>query len=294
MISFPRWPRGSRANAAESGDLSDTRLLQLFEDDPSQAWQLFLERYAGYLLGVLRHMGFDDDGAMDRFVYICEKLSEQNFRRLRSVRFVGQRGELKPWLRTVVRRLSVNWAWSQDGRRRLFESIRRLPELHRRIFELHFWRGLPPSEVLEHLRSEGVEPIDLVAVLEALEEIFEHLDSQQRWRLMSRLARHRRAIPVAAEDPDMGTTHEPADRRESPEDALLRQERLELTEQALGHLEPRARLILQLRYEESLSLAEVAELTQLSVSGVKKSLRVSRQRLRQSLDALGFGGVDHA
>ena len=52
-------------------DLSDDGLLRLFRSEPRRAWDLFLDRYSNYILSVLRHMGFDHDEAMDRFVFVC-------------------------------------------------------------------------------------------------------------------------------------------------------------------------------------------------------------------------------
>lgn len=59
--------------------LSDTELLMLFHRDPQRAWELFIEKYADPLFSYLHNLGFNYDQAMDRFVYICEKLCEQDF-----------------------------------------------------------------------------------------------------------------------------------------------------------------------------------------------------------------------
>ena len=266
-------------------ELSDSALLALFENDPETAWDLFIERYSDLMLATLHHLGFDHDGVMDRFVYLCEKLTEHRFRRLRTIRFAGQRGELVPWLRTVVKHLSVSWAWSVDGRRRLFKSISDLPDRHQRIFELYFWRGLPPSQVREQLCVEEHGSIDLLTVFAALEDIFNNLSAHQTWRLMSQLIRHREAVPIANEDPPTRRAFEPRDAGADPEHALLRRERQRSLEAALERLEPRQRLILKLRYDDALPLAEVATIIGVSQSAVKVSVRQSLDRLRVLLQA---------
>ena len=274
-------------------DLSDDGLLRLFRSEPRRAWDLFLDRYSNYILSVLRHMGFDHDEAMDRFVFVCEKLCENDFRRLQGVNSTGNRGELKPWLRAVVRNLAVSWAWSVDGRRRLFKSVTELSERHQKVFELHFWHGRSPSEICELLWAETQEEIVLLDVLALLEEIFSHLSAGQRWRLMSRLSRERQAVSIAVQDPDTGRAFEPASLGLSAEEELLARERRHLAEQALDSLEPKARLILQLRYEQNLSLSDVAKITDLSVSSVKRSQRLSFERLRQKLaQDSGQGGKE--
>lgn len=275
-----------------TGELSDDELLGLFQTDARQAWDLFLDRYSNYILSVLRHMGFDHDEAMDRFVFVCEKLCESDFRRLRGIRSTGNQGDLAPWLRTVVRNLAVSWAWSVDGRRRLFKSVTELPERHQRVFELHFWQGRSPSDICEQLRVETQEPIGLLDVLQLLEEVFDHLSAGQRWRLMSRLSRERQAVSIAVEDPETGWVFEPPSLGPNAEEKLLAHERRDLAEKAMDALEPQARLILQLRYEQCLSLSEVAALTDLSVSSVKRSQRLSFERLRRQLAGVEGSGAD--
>lgn len=282
---FRRSKRGSH-------ETSDSALLALFESDPETAWDLFIDRYSGLMLTTLHHLGFDHDGVMDRFVYLCEKLSEHRFRRLRTIRFAGQRGDLEPWLRTVVQHLSVSWAWSVDGRRRLFKSISKLTPRHQRIFELYFWCGLTPSQVREQLSVEEHLELDLLVVLDALEELFNNLDSHQTWRLMSQLIRHREAVPVADVDSPMANAFEPRDGAADPERSLLQRERRRHVENALADLEPRQRLVLQLRYDDALPLAEVASILGLSLSTVKVVIRQGLDRLRSELrEHDGEGGT---
>lgn len=264
----------------QSKDPSDPELLALFRSDPREAWRRFIDRYAHLILSTLRHLGFDYDESMDRFVYVCEKLSEDRCRRLRRVRFAGRDGELIPWIRTVVRHLSISWARSVEGRRRLFKSIRALPDFEQRVFELYFWQGATPSEIYEHLQIERREKTTLGAVFDALDQIFEHLDANQRWRLASQLARRRPPVPIESPDPETDQTYEPADPEGNPEQTLLHKERQLQVDRTLASLPPRDRLILQLRYEETMSLSEVAEIVDVSVSTVKNSLRSSRNKLR--------------
>ena len=289
--------RFGRRDRAAPKRCSDEELLGRFAADPEGAWDLFLDRYSGLILSTLYHLGFDHDEAMDRFVYVCEKLCEEDFRRLRSIRFTGREGELTPWLRTVVKRLSVSWAWSVNGRRRLFKSIAELPELEQRVFQLYFWRGLTPSEIHEQLRLEepaGVRPIE---VFDALEVIFSHLSENQRWRLMGQLLRNREPIPIASRQGEDGVGFEPRAGEADPEQVALLSERRQGVASALAELGPRERLILQLRYEEALSLAEVAKVMSLSLSAVKSSVGRSLGRLRQALGEAvgretGDGGED--
>lgn len=280
-MTLLRFPRRERPSAEGP---TDEELLALFRSRPDRAWDLFIERYADVVLSCLDHLGFDHDQAMDRFVYVCEKLSEDGYRRLRTIRFAGRHGDLTPWVRTVVKNLSVSWAWSVDGRRRLFTSIAELPARQQRVFELYFWHGLTPSEVYQRLRQESPGGgVSYVEVLDALEAVFEHLSATQRWRLLSRLAAARTALSIGNPDPETGLGFDPPAGKADPEQELVERERRELVASALEGLEPRDRLILQLRYEEALGLAEVAEIVGLGLSTVKTSLRASLDRLRRTL-----------
>jgi RNA polymerase sigma factor (sigma-70 family) len=266
-----------------SGEPTDAELLSLFGREPESAWDVFIDRYADLILLCLHDLGFDHDQAMDRFIYVCEKLCEQRFRRLRTIRFAGRRGELAPWLRTVVRHLAINWAWSVDGRRRLFKSIGELPRREQRVFELYFWHGLTPSRVHEQLRVEQQAEVSYTEVYDALEAVFARLSRDQTWRLMSRLAGNRAALAIAAEDPETGLAFEPAAGGDDPEQTLMAKQRRETLEQALAKLSPRERLILRLRYDNALSLVEVAEIVNLGLSTVKSSIRASLDELREAL-----------
>lgn len=262
---------------------TDEELLSLFRSHPDRAWDLFIDRYADVILSCLDDLGFDHDQAMDRFVYVCEKLTEADYRRMRTIRFAGREGSLAPWVRTVVKNLSISWAWSVDGRKRLFRSIAELPEREQRVFELYFWHGLPPSEVHQRLRHERQDDVSYVEVLDALDSVFAHLSATQRWRLLSRLAAARAALSIDDPHPETGLVLDPEDAEADPERDLMERERRRLVASALEGLAPRDRLILQLRYEDALSLAEVAEIVSLSLSTVKSSIRASLDQLRRTL-----------
>ena len=263
-------------------ELSDAEMLALLRRDPALGWQRFLDRYADFVFRYLQRLGFDYDEAMDRFVYVCEKLRERDCRRLCGVRHLGRDGELIPWLRTVIDRLAINWAWSVEGRERLLRPIEKLPPRDQRVFELYFRGGLTPSEIAERLRAEDPMEVEPLAVFGALERVLGALSQRKRWRLVSRLIRRRGAasLTLCAEGP---RRWEPADRADHPEDALLRRERDDRLHAALSTLPDRQRLILQLRFEEAMSHREIAAALGLTPRKVGELCRGALQRLRQTL-----------
>lgn len=269
---------------SSTSTLSDTELLMLFHRDPQRAWELFIEKYADPLFSYLHNLGFNYDQAMDRFVYICEKLCEQDFRRLRMIRYAGSSGDLTPWLRKVAKNLCINWAWSTDGRRRLFKPIARLPEREQRIFELYFWKGMSPSEIYERLHLlEHEGSIDLIEVLDSLERIFSVLSHKNLWRLMSNLARRREAISLDEVDEETGARVEFADSVPNAEETLIQKEAAERMSRALEGLSPREQLVIRFRYEEGMAIKEIAEMLHLGEQEVKASVKAILVKLKRSL-----------
>ena len=262
--------------------LPDAELLTLFAKEPERAWRLFIDRYAEPIFSYLQRLGFDYDQAMDRFLYVCEKLCEQDFRRLKAIKYVGQSGDLTPWLRKTVRNLSINWTWSVEGRKRLLKPIQRLSAREQRIFELYFWKGLSPSRIHEQLRLEHHQ-IDMVEIFDALERIFSLLSRKKLWRLMSNLASARGEVSLDEIDEETGFGIEAADERANPEEALLEKEAEERISSALDGLSSRERLVVEFRYTEAMALKNLAAMLGLSEREVKNSLKSALNKLRRTL-----------
>jgi DNA-directed RNA polymerase specialized sigma subunit len=263
--------------------ISDLELLSLFQKEPQRAWEIFIDRYADTIFKTLQRSGYDYDQAMERFVYVCEKLCEQNFRRLKTIQHTGNQGQLTPWLIQVVKRLSINWAWSQEGRDRLFKSIATLTEREQKIFELYFRRGLLPTEIHEQLLLEHENKLEIADVFEALEKIFACLSENRLWRLLSQLNRVRQTLSFDAVDEETGFNLEPIDEQDNPEDFLIRQEENKQFEKALEVLSVKEKLVVEFRYEETMSVKEIAEVLKLEEREVKNLLKSSFYKLRKIL-----------
>lgn len=240
--------------------ISDGELLALFQQEPERAWSLFCEKHADFIYTVLRRAGFDYDAAMERFVYIFEKLCEQDFRRLRSIKYAGNEGDLTPWLRQVVRNMSINWLWSEDGRKRMFGFVTEMPKRSQRTFELYFWQGQTPFEIYETLRLEHDETVEVGDVFDSLEMIFARLSQKKLWRLLSGLNRSRKTLSLDYEDGETQIALEPVDEADDPEENLQKKEDLGRLTEALKNLSTREKLVVQFRYEETLTLGEIAKM----------------------------------
>ena len=267
----------------ESGSLSDSELLPLFQQQTELAWRIFLDRYADYIFSFLRSLGFDYDQAMDRFVYVCEKLSENNCHRLKSVRYAGSYGELKPWLRQVVNRLCINWAWSEDGRKRLLKPIQQLAKREQRIFELYFWQGLSPVAIEERLQLEHFENVTLAVVYQALEQIHQKLSEKKLWRLISNLVRTQRTIAFEEHDGEICAGLEPIDAAPNPEESLVQKEQALKVSSALAVLSTQEALMLQFRYDDGASDDQIAAILKLPAPDVRKRLKAALAKLQKKL-----------
>lgn len=275
--------RNKRDPTAQASSIADAELLALFQREPAEAWRHFIDRYADLIFALIRGLGFDYDEAMDRFVYVCEKLSEKNYRRLRSIKYAGNRGELTPWIRQVVKRLCISWAWSEAGRRRLLKPVQDMNATEQRVFELYFWQHLSPSQIEERLRQEHFPGIGPASVYEALDQILSKLSEKKLWRLISNANRFGNVVSLDKVDQESGQIIEVADERPSPETELIEREHDELLQKALEHLPERQVLILQFRFEHSMSFKEISSMLRLDENEVRSLVRTAIERLKRWL-----------
>ena len=95
-----------------------SRLLEeLASQDPAEAWREFLQTYAPVLQQVVHLFETETDAAADCFLYICEHLAANQFRRLRQFRPEGA-ASFATWLRAVARNLCIDWHRKLYGRPR--------------------------------------------------------------------------------------------------------------------------------------------------------------------------------
>ena len=270
---------------------TDSALLALFENNSQQAWELFINKHSALILSCLRRSEGDYDRVMDRFVYICEKLSEHDYQRLRKVQFLGDSGEITPWLRQVVRRLAINFAQSRGGRRRLLRPIARLESFDQKVFEAYFWQRQTPLEISESLRAELRREIRLVDVIDSQERIFRNLGTRRIWRLLIDLGRRQPAMSLTCESEDDPLEWKLESSVADPEEELLRDEGLKRLRDGLAVLAPRDRLLLRLRYEEEHKVKDVGRILAMGDREVRSALRSARRRLRR---VLRCGGTESA
>ena len=242
------------------------------------AWTEFLRRYSSLILQVARRFESEEQRISDCFLYACAQLSDNDFRRLRSFRPDGP-AQFRTWLISVVTNLCIDWRRKVSGRLRPVAAIACLPELDQLVYRLIYVRGMTRGQCLQSL-GDRYPDLTEAKLGEINAKLFVLLTPRQRWQLSSRTRRSISLDELAQPEPD-----EPGFQPEEPGPgpdllAAFEQER-ELVEAALAQLPPRKRLLLRLRYQQDLTLEEVARLAR-----IPDPYRAHRE-IRAALEALG-------
>ena len=262
-------------------DRSVTAILQALRSrDPSEAWVEFLETYGPVLYQAARAYTTDQDAATDCYVYLCEQLAENGFRRLLKFNLKGV-ATFTTWLRVVARNLCFDWHRKQSGRKRPFKSLQHLSALEMEIYHWRFARGASSDETLERIVSmfPGVRRDELSAIEERLQN---RLSSRQHWLLSTRRQADGGSTALAIELPDdEAAALEIADSQPDQEAQLVTKQQLEQLRKGLTSLPADERLLVQLRFEQELTIDEVARLCGLGDGQrVLRKLAVILKKLR--------------
>jgi RNA polymerase sigma factor, sigma-70 family len=143
------------------------------------------------------------------------------------------------------------------------------------LFEIVFRGGLSAEEAREELSRRGVE-LSFAAVEERICEIRRSLSSRQLWLLCSG-----KAMLDSIDGEEDGTYNvEPTDPAPDPESLVALREAHQHVSAALASLTESDRLLIRLRYQEGLTLQQVAKLVGL------KDAQTADRRLRDIIDHL--------
>ena len=262
--------------------MSDESIADLLERLSSGrvgvAWREFLAQYSPVIMHVIRRHVADHDRAAECFVQVCSALSDDDFRKLRSFRPDGP-ARFSTWLMAVVANLCVDWRRHEQGRVRAPQGVSHLPELDQHVYRCIYLRRMSRTECVETLQPR-FPGLTAATVSEINARLFRLLSPQQRWQASSRNhALHPVALGVALSDDDPAS--QVAAEEPGPADEAAEIQESQLLQEALARLPAEQRLLLRLRYEQDLTLAEVARLT-----GQHDPFRANRQ-IHAALETLG-------
>lgn len=264
-------------------DLKLTRTLDLLaRGEVEEAWSAFLRGYSSLVLQVVELFARDEDSVSDCFLFVCSQLSRRRCRRLRRFDPAGA-ATFSTWLHAVVYNLCRDWRRKQHPRRRVFRSISRLPAFDQEVFHLHFERQMTEAETLEELRP-GFPGVSEARLAESIEGLRARLSSRQLWLLQTRRPKLVSLTAPAPEGREMAD-RQISDPGSDPEAAASRRQQANLLDRAMESLPPADVLCLRLRFEQDLSLAEIARLTGLkNAQAADRRLRKILLSLRQQMD----------
>jgi len=240
-----------------SGRLTVDLLHRLSSADAGPAWVEFLDRYSALILHTANQFEYRQDRSSECFLYVCEQLNEDGFRRL--LKFNTKRkAKFKTWLGTVVFNLCVDWHRREFGRATLLPAISALPAFDRVVYRMVIEQGMNKEVSFQMLRADFPD-LTRELVESAVIRVYSLLTPRQRWNVTIRNRRGQLARGRFSEDsvqhlPDPGT---------GPEAQAQIQQDIETLQDAMVFLPARQRLLLRLRFQEGLSLRKIAELTQL-------------------------------
>ena len=259
-----------------SAHLADGELRTLLIEDRDRGWRAFIDQYTPTLLAQIERAGVRDrDEAMELYVLVCERLAADDCARLR--RHDPAKGALGAWLAVLVRNVLVDWVRSRAGRRRLFKSIKELPALERRVFELFYWENRTAAEMVGLLDVELGSP-SLASIFDALERVQAALTERQRAELLAMAARAASPVSLDATADEDDRPHDAPDPNADLERDVHAKEVDHVLEEAIRRLPPEDAAIVRLKYVEGLSLNQIREALHLD--------RLTEPRIRGILETL--------
>lgn len=246
--------------------MNDSEIVQdlLSGNHPERAWGTFLNRFSNLILKVIWQSERDYDEVMESYLFVCRKLAEGDFARLRRFR---ERGGNAPafttWLAVVSRNLCVDAHRSRHGRKQFPRAIMRLADLDREVFRLYYWKGCSLEEIQTKAARFGTTP---EGVTESISKI-ELAISANPGSTMPR------AVFVPLDDNEAVAS--------SADDADLR-EMEQWLHQWISTLPSQDQMILRLRFWEDMTAPEIARSMKISpVERVYPLLRSALHSLRE-------------
>jgi DNA-directed RNA polymerase specialized sigma24 family protein len=226
----------------------DRILARLFSGstDTESAWREFLTSYSNLFLKIIWQFEHDRDEVMEKYLYVCSKLSANNFAVLK--RYREQSGDNPPrlehWLAVVVRNMCVDAHRSAHGRPRLPKAMHRLSDFDRTVFKMFYWMGLTVEEISHRVGS------GLNGTMESVNRSLARIE-----RVLTRLPEPGKPDPVfipfdestiSGRDEDDGTETD------------------ELLQRCLTMLPDQERLVVRLRFWEDMTAKQIARLVKIT------------------------------
>jgi RNA polymerase sigma factor (sigma-70 family) len=259
-------------------------IRDLGSDDADPAWIQFLERYSPLLQQVILLSVPGEDTQADCFVFVCEQLAANQFRRLRKFRPQGS-ATFATWLRAVTRNLCLDWQRKVFGRWQPFTWIRSLTALEQQVFRRTYEELCTPEQTLA-LLAPSFPGVTAGMVEEAANRLGTRLSARERWLLSAREV-HLESLDAITDEGDGALRLQVRDFAADPERAAIEREHQASLQRVLAGLSKADQLLLRMRFEHGLTLQEIARIAGFKdAQSADRALRTLLERVRQQTGAI--------
>jgi len=229
-------------------------LHRLASPDAGMAWLEFLERYSPLIMHVASQFEYEQERINECFLYACEQLNDNGFRRLLKFDTAGK-AQFRVWLGAVVFNLCVDWHRREYGRATVLPAIAALPAFDQAVHRMVVEQGMDKEASYQTLRADFPD-LTRELVANAVARVYSLLTPRQRWQIHVRMRRRK----PARGGPQHERIEDLPDPLGGPEEEAQKQEDLELLHEAMSRLPTNQRLLLRLRFQEGLTLRKIAQL----------------------------------
>jgi RNA polymerase sigma factor (sigma-70 family) len=251
----------------------DKLLHGLSSVDAGPAWTEFVNRYSALIMKVVSQFEYGQDRSTECFLYVCEKLSDRQFRRLQKYNITGK-ATFRNWLATVVFNLCIDWHRAEFGRVRLLPAIAVLPAFDRLVYRHCYENDMGKDACYQTIKTDFPE-LTMDQVTASLDRIHSLLSPRQRWQLSMRNLR--RGSSMGSAWSAVEQIQEPG---ADPESLARTEEETASLQTALSRLPVDQRLLLHLRFQEGLTFKRIAQIERLG------DTHRARRHVQAALDAL--------
>ena len=246
--------------------MSDEELLKslLAGKHARRDWESFLSRFTNLILKVIWTSESDYDEVMEKYLFVCRKLLESDFARLRRFRVrEGPSPLFTTWLAAVTHNLCVDAHRARHGRRQFPRALMRLTDVDRDVFRLYYWKGCSLDEIQSKAGQLGTTPEGVTESLARIESTIS----------VSPVSPGPRAVFVPLDDNAAGVSAD-------DEADLLEME--QWLHRWISALPSQDQMILRLRFWEDMTAPEIAQAMKISpTERVYPLLRRALQSLRE-------------
>jgi RNA polymerase sigma factor (sigma-70 family) len=280
LFPLPGWVvrAGQGVTEDHSNDRASANLIRrLRSADAGPAWVEFLDLYAPLIMHTAGQFEYEQDRVNECFLYVCEQLNDDGFRRLLKFNAAGK-ARFRTWLGSVVFNLCVDWHRHEYGRATLLPAISALPAFDQAVYRMVVEQGMDKEACFQSLMADFPD-LTRALVANAVARVYSLLTPRQRWQITVR----NRARKLAREGSSQARLEWLPDPASGPDLEVQKQQELESLQDALSRLPRDQRLLIRMRFRQGLTLQKIA---QLKFHG---DVNLTWRRLQAAMDALFHG-----